>query len=930
MNKSTQQTEAHFEAALALKTPQLRAQYLDRHCPDPELRQEVESLLEAHDHPDPLLETITLRLEPVASEQVGMKIGRYKLLEQLGEGGCGVVYVAEQSEPLRRRVALKVIRLGMDTKTVVARFEAERQALAMMDHPNIAKVLDAGTTEQGRPYFVMELVRGIPITHYCDQNHLGTRDRLGLFIQVCRAIQHAHQKGIIHRDIKPSNILVTLHDGVPVPKVIDFGIAKAIEGRLTDATVYTQLHQFIGTPAYMSPEQAEMSGLDIDTRSDIYSLGVLLYELLAGSTPFNEKELMAAGIDSMRRTIREREPARPSNRLATLPGEVLTTAARRRSTDTSNLVHQLRGDVDWIVMKCLEKDRARRYDTADSLADDIRRHLANEPIQARPPSNLYRLQKLLRRNRSASVALVAVILGLGLGVGLAVAALVRERSQSARTDAVTGFVNQLLSDTLPPLIRQGNVRATRELIQTTDRLVASSLSNAPLAELAVRGQLWKVFIMQLGDYPAALQQGEAIGRLAPRIPLIGAQLRQKLVRLFLGGTRLWASGGDPVQQEAALRELDALHDEVMHLSSPERLLAGECRSTQGIWLLMGGRVEQAEKYLAEACELLPMDPGTSRQSNLAVPFHAQALSLLGKPEQAEQILRKNINLEPESQFDARALHLRMVGQWVDALCLQGKFNEAVQILADRRAWLMGHDASGMDLNELDALRASVVARSGDLRQAAQSFETLSTNRYAGPEQWRTAVVLALAVSDPTAYQRLVTEGILRYASVVEDHGALLLAEGLLAGPVDPMTLDIARVMVDRVAEAHDWSRDLLLLLRSAISWREGRQAEAVQWIDAFRAEKRFGIFRAGFQSRPAPQARIAFVRALLCAELGRGEEALKDYAQGCDQLKRSLPSATSHDLGSDWVEVCAARVQQQAAEQRLKAQGLLPLPSSTP
>ena len=296
-----------------------------------------------------------------------------RLLRFLGRRVRGIEYhgihhqrLPEQEEPVRREVALKVIKLGMDTKQVVARFEAERQALAMMDHPDIAKVLDAGTTDVGWPYFVMELVRGFKITDYCDQANLTTKERLDLFIKVCHPIQHAHQKGIIHRNIEPSNILVTLHDpaAAGVPKVIVFGIAKATEGRLTDHTVHTQLHQFIGTPACMIPEQAEMSGLDIDTRSDIYSLGVLLYELLAGSTPFDAKELMASGIGAMRRAIREKEPQRPSTRFAILGVDQLTTTARRRSADTAKLLHQLQGDLDWIVMKCLEKDHTRRVRTS--------------------------------------------------------------------------------------------------------------------------------------------------------------------------------------------------------------------------------------------------------------------------------------------------------------------------------------------------------------------------------------------------------------------------------------------------------------------------------------------------------------------------------------------------------------------------------------
>ncbi len=432
MNQRPSREETLFYAAAEMATPEMRAAFLQRECSgDAALRERVEALLKsAGDSNQPFMSSPVLPegMAPVAegptgtaitpiTEKAGDRIGRYKLLQQIGEGGCGVVYMAEQEVPVRRRVALKVIKLGMDTKQVVARFEAERQALALMDHPNIAKVFDAGATDTGRPFFVMELVRGTKITEFCDQQKLPTRERLDLFMDVCSAIQHAHQKGIIHRDIKPSNVLVTMIDGKPVPKVIDFGIAKATNNQqLTDKTLFTAFEQFIGTPAYMSPEQAEMSGVDIDTRSDIYSLGVLLYELLTGRTPFDATELMASGLDAMRKTIREKEPQRPSTRLATLQGEELTTAAKRRSADTSKLLHQLKGDLDWIVMKCLEKDRARRYETANGLAADLKRHLSNEPVAARPPSAAYKFQKAFRRNKVAFTAGVAVAAALLLGI----------------------------------------------------------------------------------------------------------------------------------------------------------------------------------------------------------------------------------------------------------------------------------------------------------------------------------------------------------------------------------------------------------------------------------------------------------------------------------------------------------------------------------
>jgi WD40 repeat protein/serine/threonine protein kinase len=416
--------------AIALKQPATeRAAFLNAVClGDPALRQRLDVLLSAHDVPATMPESPTASSEhPTAGlefkgeEGPGARIGHYKLLQKIGEGGMGVVYMAEQEEPVRRRVALKIIKLGMDTRQVVARFEAERQALAIMDHANIAKVLDGGATETGRPYFVMELVQGVPITEYCDKNKLPAKERLKLFVQVCQAIQSAHQKAIIHRDIKPSNVLVTLHNGEPTPKVIDFGIAKATSQKLTEKTLFTNFGAMIGTPAYMSPEQAEMRGMDIDTRSDIYSLGVLLYELLTGSTPFPEKRLRSLAYGEMQRVIMQEEPERPSTRLSTMGDEEKTALVKSYGGDRRALSHLLKGDLDWVVMKCLEKDRTRRYETANGLGADIQRQMNNEPVVARPPSAIYRFQKAFRRNKLLFTA--GLVVALSLVAGLSIAAL---------------------------------------------------------------------------------------------------------------------------------------------------------------------------------------------------------------------------------------------------------------------------------------------------------------------------------------------------------------------------------------------------------------------------------------------------------------------------------------------------------------------------
>jgi len=507
MSTRVPREKAVFVEALELADPERRRQFLDQACgADQALREQVEKLLALSPSAGDFFKDCAPALESVAADAAQVLsaaesavepeipetkcIGPYKLLQKLGEGGYGVVYMAEQEQPIRRRVALKIIKLGMDTKSVIARFEAERQALALMDHPNIARVLDAGATETGRPYFVMELVYGVKITEYCDQNRVSMQERLELFIQVCNAVQHAHQKGIIHRDLKPSNIMVTMHDGVPVPKVIDFGIAKATQQRLTDKTLFTSYAQLMGTPAYMSPEQMELSGLNLDTRSDIYSLGILLYELLTGRTPFDTTELLKSGVEQLRRTVCEREPLRPSAKLQTLNNEELTKTARMRRIEPPRLLSQVHGDLDWIVLKCLEKDRTRRYATANGLATDIERYLHQEPILARPPSEVYRLQKFVRRNRMGCLSGAAVATALLLGTIISTMMFVKER-EARSSEARLRREAELREEAshVASLVTQGR-------FEEADKLVARLPLNKPSVEVSAE-------LRALGDWHAA-------------------------------------------------------------------------------------------------------------------------------------------------------------------------------------------------------------------------------------------------------------------------------------------------------------------------------------------------------------------------------------------------------------------------------------------
>ncbi len=492
-----------------------------------------------------IAETLDARAMPVEPPHkepgLGSLIaGKYKLVKELGKGGMGVVFLADQTAPVKRQVALKIIKLGMDTHHVVARFEAERQALAVMDHPNIAKVFDGGATDTGRPYFVMELVKGIPLTTYCDQNELTTRERLELFIPICEAVQHAHQKGVIHRDLKPSNVLVAVQDGKPVPKIIDFGIAKAIDHRLAESTLFTEQGLLIGTPAYMSPEQAELSGLDIDTRTDIYSLGVMLYELLIGVLPFDQKMLRAAAFNEIQRIIREIDPPRASTQIIKL-GETNTTIAGHRRTDPASLHRQLKGDLDCILMRAMEKDRTRRYETATGLAMDINRHLHNEPISARPPSTTYRLTKFARRHKVGLAAGVAVFLALVAGLVLATTGLIRakraeavaagERDRANQETKTTRRVSDFLVSIFQvsdPRQALGNTITAREILDKGAARVEEELKGEPLVKARLMDTMGTVY-MNLGLFPQAVPLAERAlevrrQELAPDDPLIAESM----------------------------------------------------------------------------------------------------------------------------------------------------------------------------------------------------------------------------------------------------------------------------------------------------------------------------------------------------------------------------------------------------------------------
>jgi serine/threonine protein kinase len=786
-----------------------------------------------------------------------LEIGPYRLLQQIGEGGMGEVWLAEQDKP-RRRVALKVIRPGMDSKQVIARFEIERQALALMDHPCIAKVFDAGETPRGRPYFVMEYVKGDSITEYCDKHRLSTEERLKLLIDVCDGVEHAHHKAVIHRDLKPSNILVTIQKDRPVPKIIDFGVAKATHQNLTERTLHTELGQLIGTLEYMSPEQAEMTGLDVDTRTDVYSLGVILYQLLAGSLPFESKVLRTAGWDEMRRIIREEDPVRPSTRVSSA-GDTATEVARSRRAEPSSLVRELRGDLDWIVMKALEKDRTRRYGSPNELAADLERHLKNEPISARPASTAYRAGRFIRRHRvgvavASLVALLVVAFATATAVQARRIALERDRAnqQAAVATQVSDFLIELFETSDPEEARGEKVTA-REILDRGAERIERELTDQPEVQARLMSSIGSVYqaVGLFDDSERLLRraielQREHLGPEHPDTLESMAALNETLYRL------------GRLDELAALDvELLELRRRVLGEDHPDTLDSYEAVAVTS---LDQGRKREAEPLFRRALEGRRRRFGDENPATLSARYNLAALAYsLGRPQEAADQYRKILEIQRRVEGVHGRSTLTTQGALGRALAALGRYEESEALLRDTfegRQKLLGpeHDGTLMTVGEL----AGVIGKQGRHEEAERRYRELVETRLrvSGPDHPRTR-------------------------SALRGHGLELMALGRYDEAEERLTTALER---ERRLEGDD-HYDTLAYERSLARLRiaEGRFDEALAIL-----ERNAALVRAGSEN-PLELADALMLSGEALQGAGRGGESEPVLGEALALFEAALP-----------------------------------------
>ena len=924
--------------ALGLPSAQ-RADYLDRACgDDAALRRKVEALLRAHEQAGDFLKepaaglAIVREKENATCENAGDRIGRYKLLQQIGEGGCGVVFMAEQQEPVRRRVALKLIKPGMDTRSVIARFEAERQALALMDHPSIAQVFDAGATARGRPYFVMELVKGIRITDYCDRNLLATSARLILFVQVCDAVQHAHQKGIIHRDLKPSNILVTTTaEGKALPKIIDFGIAKATTGQqLTDKTLFTAFEMLIGTPAYMSPEQADIASVDVDTRTDIYSLGVLLYELLTGSTPFDNAELFKAGLDEIRRVIREQEPAAPSTRLSRMSKADLTAVAQHRQSEPPRLIHAIRGDLDWIVMKAMDKDRTRRYQTAYGLALDVQRFLADEAITARPPSVLYKWQKTARRHKVLFVSLSSIALLLIVSLIVVSTSLARERKAHREAQVVKGFLEDMLKSVAPSVALGQDTTMLRGILDRTAKRIGTEMANQPRDEAELRDLIGQVYY-ELEQFVQAEQMFR--GALAINRNLFGSESKAVATTLNNLGTAIYKQGNLP-EAERAHREALAIRkklfgNENLEVATSLNNLAGIYRKWQ--------RNPEAEAMIREA---LRIRRKLLANDDLDTAYALENLSLLlngkGKFAESEKLerevlaIRKRLSKDDlqvaaalvnvawpaarqDKWNDVEALHRealtirrRLLGDGhastmssllllCEALEQERKFGEAEELLnKELTPAIIAQPSSA----RLLAARADLLGRQRRWREAAADAAIAVEHQPADHNYYHLLAPLLAITHNLPAYEQLCRRILATFSNTTNLNIADRMAKDCLLLQQSGVDLILVGKLADTAvtATSDNPSMPFFQACKALSEYRLGHFAEAVSWAQ-----------KLPDSSRDEAKAYADAVLAMAHWQLGHRDEARAMLAKG-NSLVTAVSVKRADDLGDVWGNWLFARI----------------------